>query len=140
MKTTKTPAKSPETKASIGKKLAVETQNPLRKKAHLYQGVNSNYGNEELLGGKKVFRTQNDFKDDSDDNEEISAELTEAGVNSARSEPDKSRDDFISEDREFELGQMGTEEAEGGLTDEDNDLENIPDRKAVKINGVKVNR
>jgi hypothetical protein len=140
MRKSTTPSKSPDTKPSVGKKLETETQNPLRKEGHRYQGIEPSYGKEELLGAKKIIRTQNDFKDDTDDDEEIFADITEAGVSAARMDLDKSRDDFVAEDREFELGKTGTEEAQGGLSDEDNDLENIPDRKATKIGDVKIDR
>lgn len=121
MKKIKTAEKSPATKPSVGKKLEAETQNPLRKKTNLYRGETPNFSNERVLGPNKVFRTESDFIDDSDDDEEISAELTEAGASSAQSVPDTSRDDFISEDREFELGKIGTEAAKGGFSDEEVD-------------------
>jgi len=132
MKNIKTSHKAPNTRPSKGKKLEIETQNPLRK--------DSKSMSERLPGANKIYLTEDDFVSDSDDDQEISAELTEAGVNEPQREADMSRDDARSEDREFELAQIGTEEAEGGLFNKaNNDLENIPDKKDMKIRGVKVN-
>lgn len=133
------------TKTKIDSKLEAETQNPTRKDEHHFYGAMPSYSTEEATGSEMVFRTLNDFKDDSDDDEEISAELTEAGVNEPESAVDFSRDDSRSEDREFELSKVGNEESgrsmdDGGreLSEDDYDLDEIADRKPVKIGGTKV--
>ena len=115
--------KKPPTNDSAEKKLDIDTQNPVRSAPRFYNDARPGYGVEEITG-VKVFRTQNDFKDDSDDDEEISAQLTEAGVNEPQNEPEADRDDAIEEDREFELR---PENSEGFEDDDINDDDEVDD-------------
>lgn len=126
---------APETKPSVGEKLDIETQNPLRKEPRYYHDAKPTYDEGEITYGKKVFHTQNEFTHDLDDEEEISAQLTEAGVHGPQTEEDMSRDDAVAEDREFEMGRRNNESEEGPLDDDETDFDVSPDLSNVRVDG-----
>ena len=87
---------------------------------------------------QKTFRTRNDFVDDLDDEEQISAELVQAGVDRAADSNDKGLDED-EVDREFSLNAQANEttvfedeEDDEFEEEDDDDFEDLPHREALK--------